>query len=50
MKFMNLAEGSFEFFNELPNGFSVKATAANKTYTPLANLLPANAFGDGLKD
>lgn len=49
VKFMNLAEGSFEFFNELPNGFSVKATAANKTYTPLANLLPADAFGEGMK-
>lgn len=45
MKFISLEESSFEFFNELPNGFSVKATAANKAYTPLANLLPADSFG-----
>lgn len=44
VKFINLEESSFEFFNEFPNGFSVKTTAANKAYTPLANLLPADAF------
>ncbi len=44
MKFINLEETSFEFFNELPNGFSVKATASNKAFTPLANLLPADSF------
>lgn len=45
VKFINLEESSLEFFNELPSGFSVKATASNKAYTPLSNLLPADSFG-----
>jgi len=45
VKFINLEEGSFEFFNEFPSGLSVRATAANKAYTPLSNLLPADSFG-----
>lgn len=49
VKFINLEEGSFEFFNELPSGFSIKATARNKAYTPLQNLLPADSFQTGLK-
>lgn len=49
LKFINLEQGSFEFFNELPNGFSVKATATNKAYNPLKNLLPADSFAIGAK-
>lgn len=49
MKFINLEESSFEFFNELPVGFSVKAAVSNKSYTPLANLLPADSFSTGMK-
>jgi len=49
LKFINLEQGSFEFFNELPSGFSVKATATNKAYDPLQNLLPADSFATGLK-
>ncbi|MFT4094313.1 MAG: DUF5686 family protein [Niabella sp.] len=49
LKFINLQEGSFEFFNELRSGFSVKAGAANRSYTPLANLLPADSFETGSK-
>ncbi|WP_346236328.1 DUF5686 family protein [Niabella insulamsoli] len=48
MKFINLEETNFEFFNELRNGFSVKLAASNKTYTPLANLLPATMIEEGL--
>lgn len=49
MKFINLEESSFEFFNELPVGFSVKAAVSNKSYTPLANLLPTDSFSTGMK-
>lgn len=49
MKFINLEESSFEFFNELPVGFSVKAAVSNKSYTPLANLLSADSFSTGMK-
>lgn len=49
MKFINLEESLFEFFNELPVGFSVKASVSNKSYTPLANLLPADSFSTGMK-
>ncbi|GAB3016318.1 DUF5686 and carboxypeptidase-like regulatory domain-containing protein [Niabella terrae] len=49
LKFINLEEGSFEFFNEFLNGFSIRATAANKAYTPLKNLPSAEGFSPGLK-
>lgn len=48
-KFMNLEEGSFEFFNELRTGFSTLAGIANRSYTPLMNLVPADSFATGLQ-
>ena len=48
-KFINLEQAQFEFFNELRNGFSTTASVINRNYRPLMNLVPANAFGEGLK-
>ncbi|MFV0606685.1 MAG: DUF5686 family protein, partial [Niabella sp.] len=48
-KFINLEQTQFEFFNELPTGFSTLLSVANKSYTPLKNLVTANTFGDGLQ-
>ncbi len=49
IKFINLEEKRFEFFNELPSGFSIKAAISNKTYTPLKNLPPVDSFAIGQK-
>ncbi len=49
LKFINLEQAQFEFFNELRSGFSTLASVSNKSYTPLRNLVPAENFGAGLK-
>lgn len=47
-KYINLEETQFEFFNELPSGFSTLANVSNKRFTPLQNLVPASSFEPGL--
>ncbi|MFT3902408.1 MAG: DUF5686 family protein [Niabella sp.] len=49
LKFIKLEQLGFEFFNELPSGFSTLFAINNKSYTPLQNLLPASTFGADLK-
>lgn len=49
LKFINLEQAQFEFFNELRSGFSTLASVSNKSYTPLRNLVLAENFGAGLK-
>lgn len=45
LKYINLEQTQFEFFNELGNGFSFLTNISKKTYRPLENLIPADSFG-----
>jgi hypothetical protein len=48
-KYMLLEIKNAEFFNELRSGFSTLVSVANKSYTPLKNLVPADSFAVGLE-
>lgn len=48
-KFINLEQAQLEYFDELRNGFSTTASITHRNYRPLMSLVPASAFGEGLK-
>ncbi|ANH83617.1 hypothetical protein A8C56_00930 [Niabella ginsenosidivorans] len=47
LKYINLEQAQFEFFNELGKGFSFLTNVSRKTYRPLKNLVPADSFRMG---
>jgi len=44
VKYMNIDEKHFEFYKATHSGFSVSASAINKSFTPLRNLPPKDSF------